>query len=84
VLVCPWRKPNGGERSEAAGVAERETCLAQLANRERMVGRLTFYAEKTGSEIGKELRLTEGNVRVIRHRAIERLRTCMMSRERLQ
>jgi RNA polymerase sigma-70 factor, ECF subfamily len=58
-----------------------EACLARLADRERMVVLLTFYAEKTGSEVGKELRLTEGNVRVIRHRAIERLRTCMTSRE---
>lgn len=58
-----------------------ETCLTRLTDRERMVVLLTFYAEKTGSEVGKELRLTEGNVRVIRHRAIERLRTCMTSRE---
>jgi RNA polymerase sigma-70 factor, ECF subfamily len=58
-----------------------EACLARLADRERMVVLLTFYAEKTGSEVGKELRLTEGNVRVIRHRAIERLRTCMTSCE---
>ena len=58
-----------------------ERCLARLADRERAVVLLTFYAEKTGSEVGKELRLTEGNVRVIRHRAIERLRTCMTSRE---
>ena len=58
-----------------------ETCLARLADRERMVVLLTFYAEKTAGEVGKELRLTEGNVRVIRHRAIERLRTCMTSRE---
>jgi len=57
-----------------------ETCLAKLVDRERMIVLLTFYAEKTGSEVGKELRLTEGNVRVIRHRAIERLRTCMTSR----
>jgi RNA polymerase sigma-70 factor (ECF subfamily) len=58
-----------------------EACLARLADRERIVVLLTFYAEKTGSEVAKELRLTEGNVRVIRHRAIERLRTCMTSRE---
>jgi RNA polymerase sigma-70 factor (ECF subfamily) len=59
-----------------------ERCLARLADRERTVVLLTFYAEKTGSEVGRELQLTEGNVRVIRHRAIERLRTCMTSRER--
>ena len=61
-------------------LAHLEACLARLADRERMVVLLTFYAEKTASEAGKELRLTEGNVRVIRHRAVERLRTCMTSR----
>ena len=60
-----------------------ETCLARLADRERLVVLMTFYAERTAGEARKELGLTEGNVRVIRHRAIERLRTCMMSRERL-
>jgi RNA polymerase sigma-70 factor (ECF subfamily) len=58
-----------------------ETCLARLAERERMVVLLTFYAERTASEVGKELGVKEGNVRVIRHRAVERLRTCMTSRE---
>ena len=58
-----------------------ETCLARLAERERMVVLLTFYAERTAGEVGKELGVKEGNVRVIRHRAVERLRTCMTSRE---
>ena len=30
--------------------------------------------------VGQELGVKEGNVRVIRHRAIERLRTCMTAR----
>jgi RNA polymerase sigma-70 factor, ECF subfamily len=58
-----------------------ETCLARLAERERMVVLLTFYAEKTAGEVGMELGVKEGNVRVIRHRAVERLRLCMTSRE---
>ena len=61
-----------------------ERCLAQLAARERMVVLLTFYGERTASEVGKELGVKEGHVRVIRHRAIERLRTCMTSREGVQ
>ncbi len=69
------------EGDAALDIDHLETCLAQLADRERMVVLLTFYSEKTGREIGKELRLTEANVRVIRHRAIERLRTCMTSCE---
>ena len=31
-----------------------------------------------------ELGVQDGNVRVIRHRAIERLRTCMMSRDEVR
>ncbi len=58
-----------------------ETCLATLAERERMVVLLTFYAERTAGEVGEELGVKEGNVRVIRHRAVERLRACMTSRE---
>jgi RNA polymerase sigma-70 factor, ECF subfamily len=61
-----------------------ERCLARLAERERMVVLLTFYAERTAGEVARELALKEGNVRVIRHRAVERLRTCMTSREVLQ
>jgi RNA polymerase sigma-70 factor (ECF subfamily) len=68
-------------RDAALDVDHLEICLARLADRERTVVLLTFYAEKTGSEVARELRLTEGNVRVIRHRAIERLRMCMTSRE---
>jgi len=68
-------------RDASLDIDHLETCLARLADRERMVLLLTFYAEKTGSDVGKELRLTEGNVRVIRHRAIDRLRTCMTSRD---
>jgi RNA polymerase sigma-70 factor (ECF subfamily) len=62
-------------------VGRLETCLARLAERERMVVLLTFYAERSSGEVGKELGIKDGNVRVIRHRAIERLRTCMTSGE---
>ena len=61
-----------------------EHCLTRLADRERTVILLTFYAEKSGGEVSQELRLTAGNVRVIRHRAIERLRKCLASREEVQ
>jgi RNA polymerase sigma-70 factor (ECF subfamily) len=54
-----------------------ERCMAKLAERERLVIMLTFYGEKTAGEVARELSLKEGNVRVIRHRAVERLRSCM-------
>ena len=52
-------------------------CLETLAERERTVVVLTFFADKSGDEVARELGLTAGNVRVIRHRAIARLRGCM-------
>jgi RNA polymerase sigma-70 factor (ECF subfamily) len=52
-------------------------CLEALAERERSVVLLTFFADKAGDEVGKELGLSAGNVRVIRHRALGRLRECM-------
>ena len=58
-----------------------ERCLARLGARERMVVLLTFYGEKNAGEVGQELGVKQGNVRVIRHRAIDRLRTCMTSSE---
>jgi RNA polymerase sigma-70 factor (ECF subfamily) len=65
-------------------VGRLERCLSRLAERERMVVLLTFYAERSAGEVGKELGVKDGNVRVIRHRAIERLRTCMTSGEGAQ
>jgi RNA polymerase sigma-70 factor (ECF subfamily) len=61
-----------------------DACLAHLAGRDRMVVLLTFYAEKTAREVATELGLTEGNVRVIRHRAIDRLRQCVLCGEAVQ
>jgi RNA polymerase sigma-70 factor (ECF subfamily) len=52
-------------------------CLQALAERERSVVALSFLAEKPGDEVEKALGLSAGNVRVIRHRALARLRVCM-------
>lgn len=52
-------------------------CLEALAERERSVIALTFFDDKSGDEVAGALRLSAGNVRVIRHRALARLRECM-------
>jgi RNA polymerase sigma-70 factor (ECF subfamily) len=54
-----------------------EHCLGRLAERERMIVLLTFYGERSARQIGDEMTMTEGNVRVTRHRAIGKLRACM-------
>jgi RNA polymerase sigma-70 factor, ECF subfamily len=55
-------------------------CLGGLSPRERTVVASSFYAERSADEIGAELGLTPGNVRVVRHRAIANLRSCMEGR----
>jgi RNA polymerase sigma-70 factor (ECF subfamily) len=52
-------------------------CLEALAERERSVVLLAFVGDKSAEETGAELGLAAGNVRVIRHRALARLRACM-------
>ena len=58
-------------------IAAVERCLHALAERDRRVLVLTFYAEKTSPEIAAELGVTGTVVRVARHRALERLRDCV-------
>jgi RNA polymerase sigma-70 factor (ECF subfamily) len=52
-------------------------CLRGLAERERLVLLLTYYADREASRIAEDLHLSPGAVRVIRHRAIARLRDCV-------
>ena len=54
-----------------------ERCLHLLAERDRRVLVLTFYAEKTSVEVAEELGVTGTVVRVARHRALGRLRDCV-------
>jgi RNA polymerase sigma-70 factor (ECF subfamily) len=52
-------------------------CVQNLKERERSVVVMTFYDEQTGADVASFLGVSEANVRVIRHRAIHRLRECM-------
>jgi RNA polymerase sigma-70 factor (ECF subfamily) len=52
-------------------------CLKALPERERSVVVLTFFSDKPAGAVGAELGISGGNVRVIRHRALGRLRECM-------
>ena len=56
-----------------------ERCLRGLPERERSVLVLTFYDDRAAQDVAAELGITEGNVRVIRHRGLQRLRSCVES-----
>jgi RNA polymerase sigma-70 factor, ECF subfamily len=53
-------------------------CLRSLPERDRLVVLLTFYAEREAPRIADDLRVSPGAVRAIRHRAMARLRDCVM------
>lgn len=52
-------------------------CVQALNERERSIVVMTFYDEHTAVEAAGFLGISEANVRVIRHRAIQQLRACM-------
>jgi RNA polymerase sigma-70 factor (ECF subfamily) len=62
---------------EPMDIAQLSACLQRLAAREQSVIVLTFYEERAGEEVAEQLGLTSANARVIRHRALAKLRACM-------
>jgi RNA polymerase sigma-70 factor (ECF subfamily) len=52
-------------------------CVQGLKERERAVVVMSFYDEQTGADVANFLGVSEVNVRVIRHRAIQQLRGCL-------
>jgi len=52
-------------------------CVESLKERERTVIVMSYFDEQTGSGVASFLGLSEANVRVIRHRAVNSLRECM-------
>jgi RNA polymerase sigma-70 factor (ECF subfamily) len=70
----PEVAPEDAARLDHARVAD---CLRTLPARERSILIMTFYAERPAPELAAEMSLTEANVRVIRHRALQRMRECV-------
>jgi RNA polymerase sigma factor (sigma-70 family) len=61
-------------------VAQLEDCLSQMTHRSREVIRFAFIDGEPAAAIASRLEMSEGNVRVVRHRAIEALRDCMTTK----
>jgi RNA polymerase sigma-70 factor (ECF subfamily) len=57
-------------------------CLRTLAERDRLVVLLTFYADREAPRIAEDLGISPGAVRAIRHRAMGRLRDCVLGETR--
>jgi RNA polymerase sigma-70 factor (ECF subfamily) len=57
--------------------AQITSCLGRLTPRDRAIVLLTYFADRDGDEIARELDMTPGNVRVARHRALKQLLGCI-------
>jgi RNA polymerase sigma-70 factor, ECF subfamily len=75
--------PPDDEASEPIDTDRLKACLGALPERERAVLVMTFYDDRPADAVANELGLSAGNVRVIRHRGLERLRGCMGAAEGL-
>lgn len=62
---------------EPLDTARLQYCLQRLGERERTVVMLTYYEEQDRAALAESLGLSAANSRVIRHRALQRLRECM-------
>jgi RNA polymerase sigma-70 factor (ECF subfamily) len=69
------------EAPEPIDEARLKGCLAALPERERAVLVMTFYDDRPAEAVAAELKLSPGNVRVIRHRGLGRLRSCLSAEE---
>jgi len=72
---APGTAPTSSAALDAPRLA---ACLRALAGRDRLVVLLTFYAELEAPRIAEDLGVSPGAVRAIRHRAMARLRDCVL------
>ncbi len=73
--------PGIEESAEPLDGERLKLCLAALPERDRAVLLMTFYDDRSADAVAAELKLSAGNVRVIRHRGLDRLRSCMTNAE---
>lgn len=73
------RTPEGSAAPavEMADLPRVRDCLARLADRDRTVLLLTFYAELDAAALGNELGVDAAHARVLRLRALARLQGCV-------
>jgi RNA polymerase sigma-70 factor (ECF subfamily) len=79
-LLGTWGDPTEAFEAPEPFALDRDRlagCLNALSERERSVVMLSFFADKQADEVAAELAISGGNARVIRHRALARLRECM-------
>jgi RNA polymerase sigma-70 factor (ECF subfamily) len=73
----PWHHPPPPPALDARRAA---ACLGELADRDRTVIVLSVFEELSAVEVATAVGVSAGNVRVMRHRALQALRECFERR----
>jgi RNA polymerase sigma-70 factor, ECF subfamily len=79
-LLRTYGEPDGALEPDEPTLLDSQRlsrCMDALTERERSVLVLSFYGDSSAHEVARELAMTPGNARVIRHRALERVRRCL-------
>lgn len=81
-LAAPTTTAAGDPMSQEVSyeVIHLEDCLSQLPQRSRDVVRLAYAEARSADEIADALGTTAVNARVMRHRVLQALRSCMSKR----
>ena len=69
---------------EQSDVVRLFRCMGGLPEREASVVRMSFWEDQSAEEIGERVGASAGNVRVIRHRALAKLQSCLQAGEASQ
>jgi RNA polymerase sigma-70 factor (ECF subfamily) len=73
-----WTEPAEPRGFDEDKIAQ---CMTKLSQRERSVLVLSFFGDRSAEEVGQELGLSSENTRVIRHRALRKLRDYVTGNE---
>jgi RNA polymerase sigma-70 factor, ECF subfamily len=77
LYVDPRSEQEGAAAGDLHDLDRLRECLTMMADRDRTVLLLSFYAELDAAAVGREMGVEPSHVRVIRHRALGRLETCV-------
>jgi RNA polymerase sigma-70 factor (ECF subfamily) len=79
LLVCEVVQEATEQQTREVDGARLQGCIEQLGEREQAIVVMTFQQERSAENIAEALGLSAGNVRVLRHRTLARLHTCIGS-----
>lgn len=74
-------KPDPASSVDQLGIKRLPDCLSRLDERQRSIVVLSYFEERNAEQLAQLWNITDTHVRVLRHRALARLRRCIEGSE---